>query len=318
MQRYQTDKLNSHIKSHDVLTNNAAELVGVPEIAIEAALLKDNIDAVVDAAGIAGLDNTGYSEDKRNKRAAVMNLLQIVTRAAAAYYNKVGNTAMLRKAEFVPTEFVKMRDTDFYVQAKVMYQVLLPDAANLIGADATTMAALNTANEAYFAALEAPKDQIEIAKVATAQIDPLLAQGDELRRSIDIYMQTFADDKPELFALWRLSLHIDNTGASNPPVLVVAVDAAPLGAVTSVDFAGVTMVPSMEIKFRNQGPAPIFYGFAPNPQSLPGQPSSLNPGADIRRSAASMGYDANSLRFLNLRNDGQVDSQVVVEFYEMD
>lgn len=318
MNRNQTDKLNSFIKSFDVLTDNAAALVSVPQIATGRIALKATIDAITTAAGTGGMDLTGYTEDKRNKREAVMTILQKVSRAAAAYYNSVGNLGNLRKVDFTPSELVRMRDTDFYANAKAVHALVLPDAANLIGANAADVLALNVANELFFAALQEPKNQSELSKVANDSIDGLIAQGDDQRKNLDIYMLTFADDQPDLYNLWKLSLGIDNTGGSNPPVLTVSTTANGSAAVTNIDYTGVAMVPSTEIKIRNAGPAAIFYGFSSNSVSLQGQQNILNPGADVRLTAVAMGYDAVVARFLNLRNDEQVGSEVEVSFYEMD
>jgi hypothetical protein len=319
MNRNQTDKLNSFIKSLDVLTNNAASLSTIPQIATGRIALKATIDAIANAAGTGSTDLTGYAEDKRNKRQAVMDLLQKVTRAAAAYYNSVGNTAMLRKVDFVPSELNRQRDTDFYVTAKAMYQLILPDGLVIIGAGPSDLTDLNAANEQYFLALQEPKNQAELSKVANDSIDGLIAQGDAQRKSLDIYMLTFANERPALYALWKLSLSIDNTGGANPAVLVVPATANGSGAVTNIDYTGIALVPSTEIKIRNAGPATLYYGFSANSVSLQGQQNnSLSPGADVRITALAMGYDAVLARFLNLRNDEQVASGVEVSFYDMD
>lgn len=318
MNRNQTDKLNSFIKSYDVLTDNAAALVSVSQIATGRTALKATIDAITTAAGSGSADLTGYTEDKRNKREAVMTILQKVSRAAAAYYNSVGNIGNLRKVDFVPSELTRMRDTDFYANAKAVHALVLPDALVLIGATSADVTDLNAANELFFAALQEPKNQAEASKVANDSIDGLIAQGDAQRKDLDIYMLTFADDQPALYALWKLSLGIDNTGGSNPPVLVVPVVANGSAAVTNIDYTGVALVPSTEIKIRNAGPAAIFYGFSSNSVSLQGQQNILNPGADVRLTALAMGYDAVAARFLNLRNDEQVGSEVEVLFYDMD
>lgn len=318
MDRNQTDKLNSFIKSFDVLTDNAAALTSVTQIAAGRTALKATIDAITTAAGTGTADLSGYTEDKRNKREAVMSILQKVSRAAAAYYNSLSNTGSLRKVDFTPSELVRMRDTDFYTNAKAVHALVLPDAASLIGATAADVTALNAANEIFFAALQEPKNQAELSKVANSSIDGLIAQGDAQRKSLDIYMLTFADDQPALYNLWKLSLSIDNTGGANPPVLTVPATATGNAAVTNIDYSGVALVPSTEIKIRNAGPAAIFYGFSSNSVSLPGQQNILNPGADVRLTAVAMGYDAVAARFLNLRNDEQVSSEAEVLFYDMD
>lgn len=318
MNRNQTDKLNSFIKSFDVLTDNAAALASVAQIATGRIALKATIDAITTAAGAGSIDLTGYTEDKRNKREAVMTLLQKVSRAAAAYYNSVGNIANLRKVDFVPSELSRMRDTDFYTNAKAVHALVLPDAASLIGATAADVTALNNSNELFFAALQEPKNQAELSKVANDSIDGLIAQGDAQRKNLDIYMLTFADDQAALYALWKLSLGIDNTGASNPPVLVVNATAHGSATVTNIEYTGVSIVPNTEIKIRNAGPAAIVYGFSSNSVSLAGQQNILNPGADVRLTAVAMGYDAVVARFLNLRNDEQVGSEVEISFFDMD
>ena len=319
MNRGQTDKLNSFIKSFDVLTDNAAALTSVTQIAAGRIALKATIDAITTAAGTGNLDLTGYTEDKRNKREAVMTLLQKVSRAAAAYYNSVGNVGNLNKVDFTPSELVRMRDTDFYANTKAIHTLILPDAANLIGATAADLTALNAANELFFAALQEPKNQAELSKVANDSINGLLAQGDEQRKSLDIYMLTFADDQPALYALWKLSLGIDNTGGTNPPVLVIPATLEGTGDVLTIDYNGVDMQGNTEIKVRNSGPSVIMFGFGPNATAFVGQPQTLAPEATERFTAASLSYDAAQARFFNMRIDqqAQANTEVLVEFYEM-
>ena len=149
MNRGQTDKLNSFIKSFDVLTDNAAALVSVTQIAAGRIALKATIDALTTAAGLGSLDLTGYTLDKNNKREALTTLLNKVCRAAAAYYNSVGNMGSINKVNFTASELKNTRDTDLYSLVKVAHTQILPDAANLIGATAADLTALNAANEVY-------------------------------------------------------------------------------------------------------------------------------------------------------------------------
>lgn len=320
MDRTTTDHTNSIIKNIDVLTTNAAPLSSVAQIADGADELSVLVDKITTNAGIGSQDLSGYAEDKQLKREATMVLQQKCSRGGAAYYRSINDLGKLRKVDFTPTELQRQRDTDFYVTVKNTYHLLLPDAAHLIGVSPAQLTALNVANETFFLALEEPKNQLEKSKVANDSLPGLIKEAMDVRETIDIYMQTFADTEPEIFAQWRLSLRIDNTGGNNPPVLEIAMDLPMHGEIITIDYNGVTMQGNSEIKIKNTGNSVVEYGFGSTPDTFVGLPKTVGIGASERYTAASLHYNGAQARFLNARivAPAQIDNPILVSFYDMD
>lgn len=86
MNDIQLNKLGMFEKVNDYLTNNAAALAGVTQIAPLQSSLSNLIADIVDVAGVAGSDTTGFTIEKATERTDLEAIALKVSRAAAAYF----------------------------------------------------------------------------------------------------------------------------------------------------------------------------------------------------------------------------------------
>lgn len=320
MNKVQIAKYNSFIKSDDFLDDNSATLASVSQIAPLAAALKTTISNISTAMGIAEQDNTGYTIDKNNKLNELKRLMLKVGRAATAYYQSINNIAKLSISDFNKSEIDQMTDSRVHAYAIKLHAETLPNAASLIGATAADLTALNAAIAALGQVLEDPRRAIDISKRHNDSIDGLLKDGDKQRETLDIYMRTFIDANPGLYAEWRLALAIDDLPTTSSPDFSTPISATGGGTPTTIDYTPLGGLDgSTDIVFTlpigiAQG---VRAGFGLDPASiLPGKEIQLASGSSPRRTAASLGYDNGNAPYLNIINDTPNAVSVIVEFYK--
>ena len=317
MQDEQTNRLNSLIKSDDFLDDNSATVAAVTQIPPLATSLKDKIQEINDAAAAGDLDLSGVAEDKKNKRAALKTSLFKISRAAAAYYQSANMLKELRIVDFNDSEIDRQRDAILYATAKEVHKIGTADVANLIGAVQADLDQLDTDKEAFFEVIQDPKREIEIGAVQNARIDPLINQGMDIRRQIDVFMQTLISTNEALYSEWEASMSIDDTGASNPPVLVKTVSVNS-GETIAVSYAGeIDLINSSELKLINDNGAEIDFGFGADETQFNGTPTTVNANSQERKTAISLGFDSINATSLNVQNNQGSSMDITIEFYDM-
>lgn len=322
MNKVQLATYNSFVKSDDFLDDHAAELAVVSQIAPAAASFKQTINAIGTAVALAEQDNTGYTIDKNNKLAELRRLMLKVGRAATAYYRSINNVANLAISDFTKTEVEEMAEARIPIYAEKLHNESLPHAANLIGADAADLAALQAAIVAARDVMEDPKRAIEISRRYNESIDGLIKTGREQREILDIYMRTFIDENEGLYNEWKYSTSIDDLPSHSAPTFTTPITALGTGTVTSVDYAplgGLTGATDIEFTLPQNIAQGIRAGFGTDALSiLPGKELQLSGGSSNRHSAASLGFDINAAPFLNIINDTPQAVSITVDFYRAD
>lgn len=323
MNKVQIAKYNSFIKSDDFLDDNAATVAVRVQIPPLATTLRGIIDSIGTAMGLAEQDNTGYTADKLVKITEMKRLMMKVARAATAYYRSTNNLNKLAISDFKKGEMENLNDARQLNYAQKLYNETLPDAANLIGADAADLAALQASITLVADVLEDPKRAIEISKRHNDSIVGLLKEGDKTRNDIDIYMQTFIDENPGLYTEWKLSMSIDDAPThSNPDYTTPPISCTGGGTITNIDYSPLGQIlGSTNIAFtlsENAGQG-IIVSFGMDEMSLSPQQHPLSGGSSNRLSAASLGYNLDDgTIFLNIRNDSPLPESVTVDFYLAD
>ena len=311
-------KTSSFAVSNDFLKVNAATVATVTQIPPKATALDVLIGKILDADGLGSRDLSGFAEDKRMKRDTLERLMHKVGKGAAAYYLSSNMRDELRSVDFKPSELYRLSTNELLSRARDLHKVVLPDVANLIGITITDLDDLEDAKEAFADVWIAPKRAKKISKGANDKIKPLLDEGDILRAELDIYMQTFEYDNPDLYAEWKLTLSIDNNPTHSNPDLATPVTCGGLGVVTTVDYAPIVaeFTGAADIKFilPQNIPQGVAVGFGADDSSFVSE-QALSSGSNNRVTAASLGYDINGATFLNIRNATPNPVIVNVAFY---
>lgn len=315
MNDIQTNRVNSLIKSSDFLTDRASEIASLAQLPPLAAQLASLIQDIETAAGKGNLDLTGVAELKSVTRQKLLEIMLKVGRGGAAFYLSTGNTPKLRIVDFNNSELNSKRDNDLYATAKELHQMAGVDGPSYIGVAPEDIDNLQVLNEEFFSMIQNPKREIELAAQHNALIDPLITQGMVVRDNIELYMRTFIASNEFLYNEWKASTTIDDTGAQNTPVLTLTILVA-AGKMQAVDYGAIALQGNTEIKLINNSAGPMDYGFG-NDETTFSSTETVNPGAQKRRSAASLGYDALTDKSLNIRNLSASDLECKLEFYDM-
>ncbi len=317
MDNIQTNRLNSLIKSDDFLTDHAATLAPIAQIAPLATQLNATIQAIVDASGAGNVDNSGVAEDKKIKRNTLEAIAILVARGAAAFFHSSNMLKELRIVDFTEYDLSRQRDAILYATAKELHQLVLPHQANLIGVSPAQVAQLDTDKEEFFDVIQDPKRETELSAVQNAQINPLIKEGMATRESIDIYMQTLISTNAPLYDEWNMSLAIDDLGGGNtPPALTQSVNIA-AGDTITVDYSAIILQGNSEIKLINNSAGVLKYGFGADPLSFVVSIVVLA-NSQQRHTCASLGYDAMNATFLNINNNEATSQDAELEIYLMD
>ncbi len=315
MNDYQTNRVNSLIKSSDFLTDHAGDIAAIAQLPPMATQLATIIKDIETAAGKGNLDLTGVAELKSVTRQKLLGLMLKVARGGAAYYLSTGNTPKLRIVDYNDSEVERKRDNDLYATAKELHQMATVDGASYIGLAPSDITDLDSIKEDFFSMIQNPKREVEIAAQHNALIEPLITDAMNLRTEMDIYMRTFIATNPFLYNEWKASNSIDDTGATNLPVYTIT-KSIPAGTIKAIDYSAVALQGNTEIKLINNSPGPLEYGFGNDDASF-NSTEIVSPGLQKRRSAASLGYNALTERSLNVRNTMAVDLDCTIEFYDM-
>lgn len=311
----QTNRLNSLIKSSDFLDDNATEVATVTQIVPLALELKTLIGDIETAAGKGSLDLTGVAEQKSITRQNLIDIMMKVARGGAAYYQSANQLRELRMVDFTKNELTKKRDNDLYATAKELHQMASIDGASYIAVTTPDIEKLDDEKELFFDYIQDPKREVEIAATQNALIDPYIAQGMEIRKKLDIYMQTFIATKEVFYNEWKASMSIDDTGANTPASYTVTLTIPPT-SIKTIDYSSVALQGNTEIKLINNSAAELVMGFGNDSNSFAGT-QTVYSNTQKRQSATSLGYNALSATSLNVQNNQAVNLECTIEIYDM-
>ena len=133
MNRKQSDKLGSLLKSYGVLKDNAGALAGLPMVVAHTGTLKTYIDRLFELAGLIEQDSSGYAIDKQDKREALTDTLLRLCRLALAYYIGTGNEEMQKTVSITAGRVSRMSGAHLYLFAQKMHESLVADAPLMPG-----------------------------------------------------------------------------------------------------------------------------------------------------------------------------------------
>lgn len=309
----QEDKLGMFEKVSSYLDNKSAQLAGVTQIAVIETELNDKIEKIIDAAGIATSDTTGFADEKAQERVDLEEITLKVSRAGAAYFLSVDSLSSIKLADYVKTDLEKARDNDLYVKAKYLYKKVLPVEANLssFNSGPADVTALNLALGAFFDVIQLPAEKRGEKVVSGMEVDELMQQTDLLLDQLDIYMLTFEAVDIELYLLYTQARSIDNSGGGSNSN--VKTGTAGMNAVANVPFmpGDITATTLLLLNNLTNSGSPIQFYFSETETGGPGPATILtyvaaDSSAQVQADAA--GYSS-ARPFLNVFNPNIVSIQ---------
>lgn len=316
MTNTQIDYYNSLLKSRDFCAEYntlLATIAPVPPLVIS---LEALIDSIATEGALGSQDDTGSAADKRNKRDLLTQQMLHVSSGTAAYFLSINNMLERNRVDYGLSELNKLRDAELHVKAKQLYVTATANVANLIGVIPADVSTLLTLSDDFFEAIDNPKRVIEKGAVHNNNIPALIDQSREVRNNIDLYLRTIRFSKPDVYEEWQMSMSIDDTGANANASLSNEGSIAP-NTTIEIDYSGITLVGSAEIKLINQSAGILKYGFSTDGTSF-ANAAIVNANSTKRLSAASLGFDAMTANKLIIENANAASTDYKLLVYLMD
>lgn len=316
MTNTQIDYYNSLLKSRDFCAEYntlLATIAPVPPLVIS---LEALIDSIATEGALGSQDDTGSAADKRNKRDLLTQQMLHVSSGTAAYFLSINNMLERNRVDYGLSELNKLRDAELHVKAKQLYVTATANVANLIGVIPADVSTLLTLSDDFFEAIDNPKRVIEKGAVHNNNIPALIDQSREVRNNIDLYLRTIRFSKPDVYEEWQMSMSIDDTGANANASFSNEGSIAP-NTTIEIDYSGITLAGSAEIKLINQSAGILKYGFSTDGTSF-ANAAIVNANSTKRLSAASLGFDAMTANKLIIENANAASTDYKLLVYLMD
>ena len=300
MTNAQLDFYNSLLKSRDFCMEYALLLATILPVPPLVAILETIIEDIDTEAALGSQDDSGGTDDKKEKRELLTKQILHVSSGVAAYFLSVNNALERKRVDYGLSELQKGRDADLHMIAQQLFNVASANVANLIGVTATDVSALQTMSVDFFEVIDNPKRLIEKGAVHNNNIPDLIDQGREVRNKIDIYLRTIRFSKPDIYEEWQMSMSIDDTGANAPASLTNEGTIAPTSTI-EIDYSSIVLSGNTELKLINQSAGVLKYGFSSDGISFVNAVT-VNANSMKRLTASSLGYDAMTANMLIIEN----------------
>jgi hypothetical protein len=315
MNDIQQNKLGMFEKVNNYLTDNAAVLASVTQIADLQSDLNKLINSITDAAGISGSDTTGFTIQKATERTDLETIALKVSRAAAAYFLSIGEPGNIKLADYTKSELDSARDNDLYVKAKYLHKIVQPVEANLTAFNSgpDDVDDLSDALQDFFNVIQVPAEKKGEKAVYTKGLEVLFKEGDTLLDSLDVYMLTFEAVEPLQYALYKAARSIDDSGGGSQNIKK---GTAPMESIVNVPFAPGKLQADTVLQLENLNPTgELTYYFSDSPTGGTGTATVLTevgPDSNVQKVAVEMGYSATHI-YLNLFNPSLTAAEWKVE-----
>jgi hypothetical protein len=259
MDARQENRYSAVLKVQAFLSDRAAELAAVTQIATEKLVLDSYIQGIIVNDGIATADTTGYAQAKANARVALTSAALRLTRAAKALAVDTSDPILLKKTDYTKSELDKKRDTELHVSCQQISDFVTPLVPSLSGYLITPahLTVLNTNLATYYSTLPQPGGQTDIKVVAGRNVEELLNKAySMLKDKMDTYLDLFLEDDPDLVEQYYLARAIDdNTGGGNGKQTF----SGTVGAMSSATAGPVTYKADATVKLVTTSPQGLYF-----------------------------------------------------------
>lgn len=182
MDKKQENQLSMFYAVQKTLKENNAVWSGTPAMVTAAAEYDSNIKAIEGCVERQVIDIRGFAKAKAEAEGAMIDLTLSVAGGVRAYAQVVGDTVLMDKMNVTRTGLLRHRDAVVAQHSQAVHTEATAVLASLAdyGVTAATLTALQTAIDAYVAAVSAPRHAILSRKGATAELKLLLKDTNKL------------------------------------------------------------------------------------------------------------------------------------------
>jgi len=220
---------------------------------------------------------TGIATDKTILRSALNTLAFDHMTAALAWARNISNNTLAAEFDYTLWDIEKIKDDTVIAFCQHRYQLISANSAALAdyGILATTLAAWQTAMDAFAPLVAGPRSATVSKKVITSQIKSLFKQtNDHLRNILDPLMLALRATQPQLYLGYQSSrIIIDRRGPgtstpttpTTPPTTTIKIDGTVAGNMFPLPNASITVTVGATSYPTIAGPAGIYAVSIPNP-----------------------------------------------------
>ena len=146
-------------------------------------------------------DLSGLYTEKIQDRATLIALAILASNALVAYYTSIGNSVEAQKARFVPTDLSTESDQNCLNDCKLIYNLTKSNIQNLTVFDYSdaNLTELETGIQNFESIMQTPKQAQKDKSVFTLKISACFNQVATLFNSMDIFVETLVNTKPDFY-----------------------------------------------------------------------------------------------------------------------
>jgi hypothetical protein len=202
------------------LADNETTLSAVASIATVESALKQLVEDIIKADGIATGDISGVRVQKLDARKSLIDATLTVMRSMRSLAIATEDQELGMAARYSRSKLVQMTDSGLYVFCKKTHDTALPLAAQLADHNVTEEQ-INLVLTLVNRLQNAISDSIDLAfnkKVANAQVIELMKAVYSLMSvHLDVLIDLFEDDEPEMVERYRLARTIGHHSIASAP-----------------------------------------------------------------------------------------------------
>ena len=295
------DKVSSFLKTRQFLNDHSAQVAAVvPIISTIKQTFDSQLDGLLQTIQAANTDISGYTLLKKDARENLSNNCLIISRALMllATFNKMPD--LLEKVNYVPSAFIKMRDTELYTTAQMIIELVAPHQNNLgmYGVTSSQVNDLQTTAIDFLAVIQLPKDKIGERASYNARIETEIRAIDEtLKTQLDVAMTIVGLSETTLKLQYDSSRAIDSTNGTSSSKTASGTVAINM---TEVVFHE-PFNPNLDLTLKNEGTSTLTYSFSLDGVNFIGTSAEVLAGQELNLEASDMSVEGD---YLLVRNDG--------------
>ncbi|MCX6351796.1 MAG: hypothetical protein NTX03_08030 [Bacteroidetes bacterium] len=208
------------------LTNHAAELAGIADVALIKTRLDNYITTIFVKEAIATTDLTGITILKSQTRTQLETKCILGAAAGTSYSIKNNNPVLQGKVDYTNTEIKGISGIALYSVANVLFNNLDPIKASLppFGILATDITAISTLNATFLLQEESPADTIEDRAQAGNEVGINVdAATLMLDNELDNYMRPVSISNPPLHENYESHRALQSQTPPSAPIATITV-----------------------------------------------------------------------------------------------
>ncbi len=293
------NKLSMLIRVQTNYANHAAELAIIPIVGTFNAQLTANINTILTLGGQVGLDITGYTADKQDKKEKLIFAILKISTAYTMWAQINGNTTDVERFGLTIATLKAKRAGDLYTFAQTLSSTAQPALAQLVpfGIVAADFTTLSAAAALFLEAIDTPNVQITERAAANRAMNELMNTTiSELLSNLDIAMSIVEFQLPTAYATYKKARHIQKVAVRKKPNYNEDIAPAAIMVVEELPYKA-----SRLISITNTGNSIITLSLSNMPNQMQGTNVLLHPSKSSTRLSSTLNADTNS-NFILVQN----------------